>query len=141
MSEKEVYLSPLAERLIRELIARKREEKKREQRVKLMGWTAAGTALLILLTLFTSANPAAPDLFNVLQTSYTTLLVLVCLGSAMNLLIQKKKFDQAEKDYKELRSEVVDRYEEIWKTSEQQDQRYPLYNWLEKEHGVNLYHR
>ncbi|QQK75984.1 DUF2663 family protein [Salicibibacter cibarius] len=139
---KEAYMTPIGERLIRELIERKQEEKKRERLVTVAGWitTAMFALLLVLLFSMVESNVGA-SIMQFFLSAYGFVLVAICAGASAFLIIEKKKSDKAEEEYTELRNEVVERYEEIWNTEQLREYSYALFEWLEREHDVNLYHR
>ncbi|MBB6449005.1 SNF family Na+-dependent transporter [Geomicrobium halophilum] len=141
-NDKKQYMTPFAERIIRELIKRKKEEKKRERLVRISGWITTSACALILISLLTigSSNDEI-TLFQMFTSNVGFIVVAICISAAAFLVFEKKKLDEAEKEYQELRNEVVDRYEEIWHTEQLRKQSYILYDWLEKEHDVNLFHR
>ncbi|WP_160112356.1 DUF2663 family protein [Salicibibacter kimchii] len=139
---KEAYMTPIGERLIRELIERKKEEKKRERSVTFAAWIATAAFALMLLLLFSmEESNVGPAIMPFFRSDYGLTLVALCTGASAFLIIEKKKRDKAEKEYTELRKEVVDRYEEIWNTEQLRAYSYPLFEWLEREHDVNLYHQ
>ncbi|SDI29636.1 DUF2663 family protein [Natribacillus halophilus] len=138
---KEHYMTPIAERVIRELIERKREEKKREKRVTMATWaTTVLFAFIILLLLAMGQENLGSTIMQSFRSAYGFLLVAMCIGASAFLILERKKLEEAEEDYAKLRKEVVERYEELWHTEELRTHSYTLYEWLDKEHDVNLFH-
>lgn len=139
---KEAYMTPIAERIVRELIERKKEEQKRERLVIVAGWITTAMFALMLFFLFSmTESNIGSEMVQFFRSGYGFLFVALCAGASVFLIIEKKKRDEAEQEYTELRNEVVDRYEEIWNTEQLREYSYTLFEWLEREHGVNLYHR
>jgi lysylphosphatidylglycerol synthetase-like protein (DUF2156 family) len=57
---------------------------------------------------------------------------------AMNVLRQKK--EKKEKEYQELRCEIVDRSKDLWKKEEQWKNRHLVFEMMKKNYDINLYH-
>ncbi|WP_251555244.1 DUF2663 family protein [Neobacillus muris] len=57
---------------------------------------------------------------------------------AMNLLKQQK--DKKEKEYQELRCEIVDRSKDLWKKEEEWKNRHVVFEIMKKQYDINLYH-
>ncbi|WP_160721404.1 DUF2663 family protein [Bacillus sp. USDA818B3_A] len=67
------------------------------------------------------------------------LLAITIIGfGAMNLLKQQK--DKKEKEYQELRCEIVDRSKDLWKKEEQWKNRHIVFEKMKKQYDINLYH-
>ncbi len=67
-------------------------------------------------------------------------LLVFCVGmyGTMNLLKVKK--DKAEKEYHELRCEIVDRSKDYWKKEEEWKNRHVVFEMMKKLYDINLYH-
>lgn len=72
--------------------------------------------------------------------SLNVLLFFVIIGlfGAMNVLKQQK--DKKEKEYQELRCEIVDRSKDLWKKEEQWQNRHLVFEMMKKNYDINLYH-
>ncbi|WP_040208312.1 DUF2663 family protein [Neobacillus jeddahensis] len=67
------------------------------------------------------------------------LLVLSMIGfGTMNLLKQQK--EKKEKEYQELRCEIVDRSKDLWKREEEWKNRHFVFEVMKKHYDINLYH-
>ncbi|MBO0958123.1 DUF2663 family protein [Neobacillus sp. MM2021_6] len=64
-------------------------------------------------------------------------ITLIGLG-AMNLLKQQK--EKKEKEYQELRCEIVDRSKDLWKREEEWKNRHIVFEMMKKLYDINLYH-
>lgn len=67
-------------------------------------------------------------------------LLVFCVGmyGTMNLLKEKK--DKAEKEYHELRCEIVDRSKDYWKREEEWKSRHIVFEMMKTKYDINLYH-
>ncbi|PLS02097.1 DUF2663 family protein [Neobacillus cucumis] len=67
------------------------------------------------------------------------LLAFTIVGfGAMNLLKQQK--EKKEKEYQELRCEIVDRSKDLWKREEEWKNRHIVFEIMKKQYDINLYH-
>lgn len=62
----------------------------------------------------------------------------VILYGAMNVLRQQK--DKKEKEYQELRCEIVNRSKDLWKKEEHWKNRHVDFDVIKKTYDINLYH-
>jgi hypothetical protein len=68
---------------------------------------------------------------------YLLAFTIIGLG-AMNLLKQQK--EKKEKEYQELRCEIVDRSKDLWKKEEDWKNRHIVFEIMKKQYDINLYH-
>jgi hypothetical protein len=67
------------------------------------------------------------------------LLAFTIVGfGAMNLLKQQK--EKKEKEYQELRCEIVDRSKDLWKREDEWKNRHIVFDIMKKQYDINLYH-
>jgi hypothetical protein len=78
-------------------------------------------------------SAALNDTINVLLLSMT----IIGFG-AMNLLRQQK--EKKEKEFQELRCEIVDRSKDLWKREEEWKNRHIVFEIMKKQYDINLYH-
>lgn len=64
--------------------------------------------------------------------------VTISLFGAMNVLKQQK--DKKEKEYQELRCEIVDRSKDLWKKEEHWQNRHQVFEMMKNKYDINLYH-
>lgn len=57
---------------------------------------------------------------------------------AMNVFRQQK--EKKEKEYQELRCEIVDRSKDLWKKEEEWKNRHLIFEVMKKHYDINLYH-
>jgi hypothetical protein len=82
---------------------------------------------------FAMFSAAVNDSVNVLL-----FFVTLSLFGAMNLLKQQK--DKKEKEYQELRCEIVDRSKDLWKKEDQWGNRHIIFEMMKNKYDINLYH-
>ncbi|GAK02376.1 hypothetical protein JCM19037_607 [Geomicrobium sp. JCM 19037] len=135
-------MSPFARRLLTELISRKQEEKKQEKRVIFCGWVSTAAWIILVGIFFLAANQGEYTVIEyMINSPYVLPLFVIAGGLTFYLTIVKKRYDEAEKDYKSLRNEIIERYDELWPTTVEANRRYETLEWLERVHGVNLFHQ
>ncbi|MDP4087134.1 MAG: YpbF family protein [Bacillota bacterium] len=66
------------------------------------------------------------------------LVVTVGLYGFMNVL--KQKMDKKEKEYHELRCEIVDRSKDLWKKEQEWKNRHVVFEMMKNNYDINLYH-
>jgi hypothetical protein len=66
------------------------------------------------------------------------LVVTVGLYGFMNVL--KQKMDKKEKEYHELRCEIVDRSKDLWKKEVEWKNRHVVFEMMKNNYDINLYH-
>lgn len=72
------------------------------------------------------------------SNNFTLLVFTVGLYGMMNLLKEKK--DKAEKEFHELRCEIVDRSKDYWKKDEEWKNRHLVFEMMKNKYDINLYH-
>ena len=72
------------------------------------------------------------------SNNFTFLVVTVGLYGFMNVLRQKK--EKKEKEYHELRCEIVDRSKDLWKKEVEWKNRHIVFEIMKKNYDINLYH-
>ena len=68
----------------------------------------------------------------------TFLIVTVGMYGYMNLL--KEKMEKAEKEFHDLRCEIVDRSKDLWKKEEAWNNRHLVFEMMKNNYDINLYH-
>lgn len=66
------------------------------------------------------------------------LVTTVIMYGAMNVLRQQK--EKKEKEFHELRCEIVDRSKDLWKKEEQWNNRHHVFEMMKSRYDINLYH-
>ncbi|MFV8828423.1 DUF2663 family protein [Alkalihalobacterium sp. APHAB7] len=137
--KKQEYVSDTGLVLVETLIERKVTEQHAE---KLLRRTTLSTLICLGLgVIFILLQGAALNFLTLIASGFLYLyigLFLICLLFMKNA---KKKLDKAEKEFEELRSEVIDRQEQLWDTAELWGKRYELFKFLNEEYSVNLFHK
>lgn len=82
---------------------------------------------------FAMFSASVSDAINIILLAVTTILY-----GAMNVLRQQK--DKKEKEYQELRCEIVNRSKDLWKKEEHWKNRHLDFEVMKKIYDINLYH-
>lgn len=56
------------------------------------------------------------------------------------MIIYKEQRDKKEKEFHELRCEIVDRSKDLWKKEEEWKSRHLVFEMMKREYDINLYH-
>lgn len=65
----------------------------------------------------------------------------LCAIGYWQLRFFSKKEDKAEKEYEELRLDIITRSPELWEDDRSWKKREQTYDFMKRVHGVNLYHK
>ncbi|WP_416149680.1 DUF2663 family protein [Salipaludibacillus sp. HK11] len=83
-----------------------------------------------------------PTLLAGVASDPVVLVFMTLLGiSYVNLQNIKFKFEKAEKDYDQLKEDMIDRASEIWSTPEKWKERARIFNELKTKYDINIYHK
>lgn len=82
---------------------------------------------------FAMFSASVSDALNIVLLAITAILY-----GAMNVLRQQK--DKKEKEYQELRCEIVNRSKDLWKKEEHWKNRHVDFEIMKKTYDINLYH-
>jgi hypothetical protein len=82
---------------------------------------------------FAMFSASVSDAINISLMAVTAILY-----GAMNVLRQQK--DKKEKEYQELRCEIVNRSKDLWKKEEHWKSRHVDFDVMKKTYDINLYH-
>jgi hypothetical protein len=126
---------------------RKRKEKFDQSKRfhTLVIWTTLITASIYFVYLYlTIAKPYSYS-FAAMFSAFVNdsrhlyfIVVTVGLYGLMN--VQKQKTDKKEKEYHELRCEIVDRSKDLWKKEDAWKNRHIIFEMMKKNYDINLYH-
>lgn len=72
------------------------------------------------------------------STNFTFLVLSVGMYGLMNLLREKK--EKAEKEFHELRCEIVNKSGDYWKKEEEWKNRHVVFEVMKTKYDINLYH-
>ena len=139
------YTSDVMMEILKRLVESKKKEKKYET---IHFWWGLTTLLCLLLagcyvywsklmvtnTFITSLQALTSDIFFMVFV----IIIVLCL---LQLKYSKKKFEKAEKEFESLRMEVIERTVELWENEEHWKNRHKVFEVMEKEYDINLYHK
>jgi hypothetical protein len=81
------------------------------------------------------------DMFSVFVNHYINLFyMLTVFGYYGYMLYLKKKLDKAEKEYHDLRCEIIDKSKDLWKQEEAWKNRHKVFELMKEKFDINLYH-
>ncbi|WP_209122550.1 DUF2663 family protein [Alkalihalobacillus sp. BA299] len=136
---KYAYVSDTGLVLVETLIERKTTEQNAE---KLLQRASLATLLCLGLgVVYIILQGASLDFLTLITNGFLYLYIGLFLICSISMKHAKKKLDKAEKEYEELRSEVIDRQEQLWDTRELWEKRHELFIFLNEEYSVNLFHK
>ncbi|WP_185970960.1 DUF2663 family protein [Alkalicoccobacillus porphyridii] len=136
----EIENNPVAKVIIYELIDRKKNVTKLE---RLRNWTSVALLLLLAALLFLGLDSAQVGILGLpfQLTTYGIYIVVGVVIILIRLLHLQKKAEKADNDFEELRGELIERAEELWKQDEGWQKRKLVFQHVLTDYGINLYYR
>ncbi|WP_096200990.1 DUF2663 family protein [Bacillus sp. FJAT-45350] len=138
-------LSPVIKEVLTSLIKKKNKESKYEKLLNATSLTTLACILIGGVYLYLTKVNHTVYFTTILHSLVQDPFVFVYIGIIVVCLIQmryaKKKFDKAEKEFESLRYEVIERCPELWDTKEMWEKRHHVFEVMEKEYDINLFHK
>jgi hypothetical protein len=132
--------------MLEELVNRKNKlEKMEKAKMQWSLFAMACTAIFLLLGYNALSSQQVGMNTNILtalfgQPIILFLLLLLSVGFVqLNFFV--KKTTKAEKEFDELREEIISRSTELWESDVSWESREAVYSFMKKEHDINLYHK
>lgn len=137
---RDIENNPVAKVIIEELIQRK---KKASQLEGSRNRTSIGLILLFIALLIFGVDTAHSGILGTpfKLTTYGMLLLACMMFIVLRLLALQKKVDKAEDELEELREELIERSEDLWKQDEHWSTRKKVFDYILSVYGINLYFR
>ncbi|GAE35892.1 DUF2663 family protein [Halalkalibacter akibai] len=130
--------------MLEELVARKNKVEKMEKAKMRWSLFAMGCAAIFFLFGYKAFGNVgmSNNILNVLLGSPLILVLLLLLSIGfIQLNFFVKKTTKAEKEFDELREELISRSTELWETDDTWESREAVYSFMKREHDINLYHK
>jgi predicted membrane protein len=126
----------------------RKRKKKFDNAKKLHNYTIMATLLAAFIFLnyfyFNIAKYNSSSFFAIFSASVNDLINTILLGitillyGTMNILKQQR--EKKEKEYHDLRCEIVDRSKDLWKKEGYWENRHHVFEMMKKNYDINLYH-
>ncbi|KMK76475.1 DUF2663 family protein [Alkalihalobacillus pseudalcaliphilus] len=146
MNHKQEEMPLFFKEMLQELIKRRNKLIQMEKATKIWTYFCLGCiAALVLLAFYAFSFGAFKSGFNyhkLFQIDPMTifLVLLVAIGIAQVRYFQKKE-KKAEKEYEELRAEVIEKTPELWEADGTWVKRHKLFKQIGKQHDINLFYK
>lgn len=139
------YTDLATKQMLMNVVVRKQKFDKMEKR--LFYWQVMTISALILFLLYlwffiirASNYSFALSISEILENQmHLFVLIVIGFGFGMIHYLEKKK-DKAEKEYHDLRCEIIKKSTDLWQTPAQWEQRHEVFDMMKKEFDINLYH-
>ena len=136
---------PVTKRILENVIKRKNKYDLFKKRHKLAVWITLmlGTWFFIYIyyTIVKNYSYSFEKMFSEFvsnQTNLILLMITIGMYGYMNLL--KGKMEKAEKEFHELRCEIIERSKDLWCKQDEWENRHYIFEIMKKDHDINLYH-
>jgi hypothetical protein len=140
----ENWTDQATKQMLHNLIERKQKFDNFKKRHLILMWTSVFISFLFMYYLSRVLFNPYSFSFEALVSAFVSSslfinLSLLCIGlfGATKVLYTKK--EKAEKEYHELRCEIIDRSKDLWK-DEAWKKRHKIYELMKSEWDINLYH-
>ncbi|MET3504494.1 DUF2663 family protein [Halalkalibacter oceani] len=132
--------------LMNELVARKQKWEDVEKAKSRWSLFLLGCLALLVFAVYRlfieSGAASSTRLISVLTTDpFFIGAAVLCAIGYWQLRFFSKKEDKAEKEYEELRLDIIARSPELWEDDRSWKKREQTYAFMKRVHGVNLYHK
>lgn len=142
---KQINISELSKKTLLSLMKKKEKENKMQKRLNWVG----GVTIMVIVTLATyfyfkmKMNGGVGSSALTFILSDTLILTFMAILSMLiySMFQFKRKFDKAEKDVDKIREDIMDRSYEFWRTKEELEERYKVFEYLKDKEDINLYHK
>ncbi|MCK0472155.1 DUF2663 family protein [Halalkalibacter sp. APA_J-10(15)] len=140
------YGSPVVKVMLEELIERKIKLKKFEKYNRYSGYLTLIFISILLIVCYIEFTQRLISSYQSLLTSIinNSLFLFVLLLTGLSFIYVQylnKKVTKAEKEYEELREELMNRSSELWEEDTQWLARENVYHYMKAEHDINLYYK
>ncbi len=133
-------------KILENVIKRKKKFDKYKKRHTLAIWGTLIPAFLYINYLYFTIAKVYSYSFAAMFSAFVKdssnlifLFVTIGMYGWMNLM--KEKMDKAEKEFHELRCEIVERSKDLWGTEEEWKNRHVVFDLMNKNFEINLYHQ
>ncbi|MBB5172928.1 DUF2663 family protein [Texcoconibacillus texcoconensis] len=130
--------------VVDELLKCKQKEKEAEKKVYRAGYCFFFVlAISLIYVTFLLLQTGTPNsyLTLILGDQWLLLLLLMMSLSFYQVTMRKSKLDKAEKDFDELREDIIDRLSDIWDTEENWKEKHKLFQELKNDYDINLFYK
>ncbi|MFT8322406.1 MAG: YpbF family protein [Bacillus sp. (in: firmicutes)] len=139
------YTDEATKTMLEKLVAKKRKYDLLNKRHLLIMWLTIFLAFVYSYWLYKQIAIPYAHSFAVMFSEfvqgkfnlYATIIIVGCFGF-MNILKQKK--DKAEKEYHQLRCEIIDKSKDLWKKEEEWKNRHKVFEMMKQQYDINLFH-
>ncbi len=146
---KQYQISEVTMEVIKSLVEKRQKEQRFEQ--LLLKWSLSLFVILFFAVLYiyfyklSTLETMFINSSNISEYFLQDMLLFVLFVGGLLCLVQmilyKKKHVKAESEFEELRIATIERGEELWEKPVPWNHRHEVFEWLKKEHDVNLYHK
>lgn len=136
---------PVTKQILQNVVKRKKKFDLYKKRHSMAVWSTLSAASLYFVYMYfmiarNGAYSFAAMFSFFVRDSRNLLFLLIVIGIYGYTNVLKGKMDKAEKEFHELRCEIVDRSRDLWKKEEEWNSRYLVFEMMKKTYDINLYH-
>ncbi|MEI5907153.1 DUF2663 family protein [Bacillus spongiae] len=132
-------------KMLQNVVTRKNKYEKVKQQHLIILWLSIFYGFsLSYFSYRTIVGPNDSSFYNIFFSFFTNTLYVFLFSIAIFLFVSAKilfdKKEKKEKEYHDLRCEIIDRSKDLWK-EEAWKQRHQIFELMKEEYDINLYHQ
>ncbi|MFC3882754.1 DUF2663 family protein [Bacillus songklensis] len=135
----------VAKQMLQSVVDKKRKFDKVNEKERRIRWLLLGCLGLICIYLFFSFQQLSLITYRsvisfVLSSFYHLFMILIVFSLYYYLLQVRKKSEKVEKEFHDLRCEIIQKSSDLWRGDEKWGERKHVFSMMKKEFDVNLYY-
>jgi uncharacterized membrane protein len=135
----------VAKQMLQSVVDKKQKFDKANEKEKRVRWLLIGCLGLICIYLLFSFQQLSLVTYRsvisfVLSSFYHLIIILIIFSLYYYLLEIRKKSEKAEKEFHDLRCEIIQKSADLWRGAEAWRERQHVFSMMKKEFDVNLYY-
>lgn len=138
-------MDPVTKRILENVIKRKGKLDIYKRRHTITIWITHTLVSLYFLYIFLTIARNYSYSFAIMFSAFVKdtnnlLFLVVTVGMYGYMNVTKEKKEKAEKEFHDLRCEIIDRSRDLWNQEEAWENRHLVFEMMKKNYDINLYH-
>lgn len=126
-------------------VEKKRKFDKLDTQLKFVTWLSIFITFFITYYFYKTIYVPYSYSFDALFTAFVSkkingYILLILIGFFCYMKVLKDQKEKAEKEFDELRREIIDKSKDLWKKDEAWETRHIVFEMMKREYDINLYH-
>lgn len=136
---------PVTKQILQNVVKRKKNLDTYKMKHKKAVWSTLFLLMLFFAYMYFSIIKNYSYSFSAMFSSFVEnpgnlLILMAVIGMYGYTNMLKERMEKAEKEFHDLRCEIVDRSRDLWKKEDEWQNRYLVFEMMKKNFDINLYH-